>query len=120
MTTIAIASASPSSETPFGDRYCTDVAEIGPLRVMWCDDGSVWARGLAPLHQLVRLDEREGTMRLVDFAQACTRIDSCTAQGALEQLRVELLHLYKGELYAPYLAQWMDHRVRVIAQGAGR
>jgi len=118
MTTIAIPSM--TAEIPFGDRFCTDVAEIGPLRVMWCDDGSVWARGLAPLHQLVRLDDREGTMRLVDFAQACARIDSCATQGSLELLRVELLHVYQGELYAPYLAQWMDHRVRVIAQGAGR
>ena len=105
---------------PAPDRQYTDVREIGPLLVMWCDDGSVWARGLPPLHHVERLDDRAGEMRLRDFAQTCARIDTCTTQGALDRLARELLHAHVGDPYLRYLMQWVEHRVRVIARGGAR
>jgi hypothetical protein len=102
---------------PSADLAATDVRDIGPLHVTWYEDDSMWARGLAPLHRPQRLDNRSDAMRLRDFAQAGARIDRCTTQGTLEQVAAELSHVYRGDLLLPYLMQWVEQRVRVIAGG---
>jgi hypothetical protein len=92
-----------------------EVRDLGPLHVTWYEDGSVWARGLPPLHRALCLDDHPEAMRLRDFAQAGARIDRCTSQGALSTVRAELSHTYHGDVLLPYLMQWVEQRVRVIA-----
>ena len=102
---------------PPADLEPSDLRDLGPLHVTWYEDGSVWARGLAPLHRPQRLDDRMGAMRLRDFAQEGARIDRCTTQGTLDRLSLELSHQHRGDLLLPYLMQWVEQRVRVIAGG---
>ena len=64
--------------------------EVGPLFVMWYDDGSVWARGMPPLHPLVQLDTFAGALRRKGFARLCARIDACLSAAAVDALSREL------------------------------
>ena len=106
-----------SQPLPPVDVPSIEVRDLGPLHVTWYEDGSVWARGLPPLHRALRLDGQSGAMRLRDFAQAGARIDRCTTQGALDTVRAELTHTYRGDMLLPYLMQWVQQRVRLIASG---
>ena len=106
-----------SQPQPPVDVPSIEVRDLGPLHVTWYEDGSVWARGLPPLHRALRLDDQPGAMRLRDFAQAGARIDRCTTQGTLDTVLAELSHVYRGDLLLPYLKQWAQQRVRVIAGG---
>ena len=40
-----------------------------------------------------------------------------STQGTLQQLATELTHSHRGDLLLPYLMQWVEQRVRVIAAG---
>jgi hypothetical protein len=104
----------PRSESnqlqPPVDVPAIEVRDLGPLHVTWYEDGSVWARGLPPLHRAMRLDGQPGAMRLRDFAQAGARIDRCTTQGALDTVRANLAD-------APFAAPAADE---LVAAGLDR
>lgn len=94
-------------------RHPTGIHEIGPLVVTWNDDGSVWAYANPPLRHLIRVDPAA----LEWFAGDCDRIDACMTLNELRHVAALLEPKRAGDPLAPYVRQWIEHRVRMIASG---
>jgi hypothetical protein len=92
------------------------IREVGPLVVTWYDDGSVWAYGMPPLRDLVRLDTRPGRLRLTGFARLCDRVNACDTADELSQLAAQIETEHAADPCALNLRQWLEHRAQMLAR----